>query len=73
MEQDHRLEGGQRGGVQLSDGGGVSTGKGAECAFFFCLAVPHAMWDLSFPTRDQIRDSALEVGSLNHWTTREIL
>ena len=34
MEQDHRLEGGQRGGVQLSDGGGVSTGKGAECAFF---------------------------------------
>ena len=30
------------------------------------------MWDHSSPTRDQTLTLALEVRSLNHWTTREV-
>ena len=39
---------------------------------FFFLATPCGMWDLSSQTRDQPRPHALEVKSLNHWTTREV-
>ena len=40
--------------------------------FFFFLATLHSMWDLSSPTRYQTWAPALEVWSLNHWTTREV-
>ena len=36
------------------------------------LAAPEGMWDLSFTTRDRSTPPALEVHSLNHWTTREV-
>ena len=32
-----------------------------------------SMWDLSSPTRDQTLTPALEVQSVNHWTTRQVL
>ena len=43
--------------------------------FFFkkyILAMPHSIWDLSFPTRDEPEPPAVETWSLNHWTTREV-
>ena len=30
------------------------------------------MWDLSSPTQNQTCAPAVEVQSLNHWTTREV-
>ena len=45
-------------------------------SFFFALATPCGMWDLSFKTSDQIHApciGALGAWSLNHWTTREVL
>ena len=30
------------------------------------------MWDLSFLTREQTCAPAVDVQSLNHWTTREV-
>ena len=38
------------------------------------LAVLRGMWDLSSPTRDQIKPmpTAVEAWSLNHWTAREV-
>ena len=50
--------------------------------YFFCHTAG-SLWDLSSPTRDQTQDlssplrvtlkpPALEVWSLNHWTTREV-
>ena len=43
-----------------------------EHTFFFFLAVPRSMWDLSSPTRDRTHTPALEVWSLNHWTAMEV-
>ena len=40
--------------------------------FFNTLALPHSMWDLSSLTRDGTHTLALEVRSLNHWTTRKV-
>ena len=40
--------------------------------FFFLLAAPHGMWDLSSPTRDQTHAPAMEAQHLNHWTAREV-
>ena len=40
-------------------------------SFFFFLATPQGMWDLSFPERDQTLALALEAPRLNHWTARE--
>ena len=44
-------------------------------SFFFNLFIfwPHGTWNLSSPTRDWTRTPSLEVWSLNHWTTREVL
>ena len=35
--------------------------------------MPHGMWDLSSPTRDQTHTPGIGGQSLNHWTTREVL
>ena len=35
------------------------------------FAALHGLLDLSFPTRDRTRPSAVKVPSPNHWTTRE--
>ena len=40
---------------------------------FNFLATVWGRWDLSSPTRDQTGLPALEVQSLNHWITREVL
>ena len=43
--------------------------------FFFFLASPHGMWDLSSPTKDWtyvLCITALEVPSLNPWAAREV-
>ena len=40
--------------------------------FFFFLATPHSLLDLSSPKRDGTCTLALEAWSLNHWTTREV-
>ena len=37
------------------------------------FAMPHSMWDLSSPTRDQTLSPTWEGWSLNHWTTVEVL
>ena len=34
--------------------------------------MPHSMWDLSFPARDEPERPAVETWRLNHWTTREV-
>ena len=39
----------------------------------FLLAVPCCMWDLISLTRDGTAPPAVEVRSLNHWTTMEVL
>ena len=39
---------------------------------FYFLAMPHALWDLSSPTKDGTHASALEVHSLNHWIARQV-
>ena len=39
--------------------------------FFFNLASPHSLWDLSSPTRDQTQAPAVKALSPNHRTTRE--
>ena len=44
--------------------------KHTFCCFCPCHAV--GMWDLSSPTRDWTYTPALEVWSLNHWTTRDV-
>ena len=41
-----------------------SCGAGAQ--------LPHGMWDLSSPTRDQTRVPCIGRWILNHWTTREV-
>ena len=40
--------------------------------FFLLLDISHGMWGLSSPPRDGTCAAAVEVHSLNHWTTREI-
>ena len=41
--------------------------------FFFFLALPHGMWDLSSLTRDRTHAPCIgSVWSLNHWTAREV-
>ena len=40
-------------------------------SFFFLLAAPHSMWDLSSQIRDQICASCIGRQSCNHWTTRD--
>ena len=43
-----------------------------QSLFFFFLAMPPGLWDLSSLTRDRTQGSALEARSLNHWTAREV-
>ena len=38
----------------------------------YILAMPHSMWDLSFPARDEPEHPTVETWRLNHWTTREV-
>ena len=40
--------------------------------FFFFLAMPHGICDLSSLTRDRTQGSAVEAWSLNPWTAREV-
>ena len=40
--------------------------------FFFFLAVPHSMQDLSTSARDWTHAPWVEAWSLNHWTAREV-
>ena len=40
--------------------------------FFFFLAALSGLWDLSSPVRIKLMPPAVEVQSLNHWTTREV-
>ena len=42
--------------------------------FFLSNFFGHATWhaDLNSLTRNRIRPPALEAGSLNHWTSREV-
>jgi len=40
--------------------------------FFFFLAVPHGMWDLSSQPEMEPVLPAVEAQSLNHWTAREV-
>ena len=40
--------------------------------FFFFLAAPSCLWDLSSLSRNQTQAPAVEAQSLNHWTTREV-
>ena len=40
-------------------------------AFKIFLVMQHSLWDLSSPTRDWTRSSALEAWSSNHWTPKE--
>ena len=48
-------------------------GHGHPFAFIIIiLAMLSGTWDLSSPTRNQTRTPALEVQSLNQWTTREV-
>ena len=44
-------------------------------SFFFLslFGPPHSLWDLSSLTRNGTRILEMEVQSLNHWTTREVL
>ena len=40
---------------------------------FVCvLAAPHGSWDLSSPTRDRTRASAVKAQSTNHGTAKEL-
>ena len=39
--------------------------------FKIFLVIQHSLWDLSSPTRDWTRPSALEAWSSNHWTAKE--
>ena len=39
---------------------------------FYILAAPCGMWDLSSLTRDLTATPVFKVGSINHWTTREV-
>ena len=39
--------------------------------FYVFLFWPRGMWDLSFPTRDQVGTPCTGRRCLNHWTTRE--
>ena len=41
-------------------------------SFFFCLAMPHGLQDLSSPTRDATQAIVVKAWSPNHWTTREL-
>ena len=41
--------------------------------FIVFLAAQHSMWDLCLLTRDRPMPPAVEVWSLNHWTTRKVL
>uniref|UniRef100_A0A8C6DB18 Uncharacterized protein n=1 Tax=Moschus moschiferus TaxID=68415 RepID=A0A8C6DB18_MOSMO len=40
--------------------------------FFFFLAKPHGMWDLSFQTRDRTHTPCTARRRLYHWTAREV-
>ena len=54
----------------------VSTDSGVpgffEWDFFFLLAMPWGMWDLSFLTSDWTCVPAVEMQSPNHWTAQEV-
>jgi len=39
---------------------------------FFLFGCTICIWDLSFLIKDRTHTSAVEMGSLNHWTTREV-
>ena len=48
-------------------------GRGQEgVSFFFFLAAPRVIWDLSSLARDQTLPLALEAQSLSHWPAREV-
>ena len=40
--------------------------------FFFFLAAPHSLWDLSSPTRCWTWATVVKAPSPNHWTDREL-
>ena len=39
---------------------------------YFVSAILGGMWDLSSPIRDPTMTPKVEVGSLNHWTAKEV-
>ena len=41
-----------------------------ESLFYFILAVPCGLWDLSVPTRDRTWTTAVKAPCLDHWITR---
>ena len=41
------------------------------CTYKASLAMPHGLWDLSSPTRDWTRATAVKVMSPSHWSARE--
>ena len=45
-----------------------------SCVYVHVIFVPspHSMWDHSFPTRVKPILPAVEAGTVNHWTTREV-
>ena len=57
---------GKRGKMMLM----VIKNKQKEMRTF--LAMPHGMWDLFPPNRDQIHTLASEGQRLNHWSAREV-
>ena len=46
--------------------------KCKSSCFFFFFAMSLGLWDLSFPNRIEPGAPAVEVQSLNQWTTREV-
>ena len=63
-----------------------STTLGLCCGIRACLVLvntglscgpraylPHSLWEISYPTRDQTQVPCVGSQILNHWTTREVL
>ena len=57
-------------GVWFSDIFSKSAGFLSICKFFRPCCMAYGIWDLSSSTRGQTRAPC--IGSLNHWTTREV-
>ena len=51
----------------------VLTEKGKDISFFFFLAMPWGIWDLSSQPGMEPVPPAVEAQGLNHWTASEIL
>ena len=59
-------------GLQLNFVGLLKHFEHTSFFFFFFLAIPHGLWDLSFLTKDQAMPPALAVWNLNHWTAGQV-